>query len=115
MEVEKLSCKCKRSRCQTCHKCSRCGCSHDGKSIESKLKRKGGRPKKVIEPKRRRNEHVVYDFGDDEGIDEGPNDEDFITPRKRNKNKETQEAVSACSQVSRASSQVSRASSQVVF
>lgn len=38
-----LACKCKVAMCSTCRNCSRCGCDHDGLSVESKLARKRGR------------------------------------------------------------------------
>lgn len=37
-----VSCKCKRPRCLVCSACSRCGCGHDGKSVEKKIIRKPG-------------------------------------------------------------------------
>jgi len=43
--MEPLECKCKVGRCkvfEVCLECARCGCDHDGKSIERKTKRKSG-------------------------------------------------------------------------
>ena len=39
-----LTCSCKRPCCSQCGACSRCGCDHDGTSVEEKLaRRRGGR------------------------------------------------------------------------
>lgn len=43
-----LTCTCHASRCESCSLCSYCGCAHDGKSIEEKLRRRGrGRKERV--------------------------------------------------------------------
>lgn len=39
-----LSCQCHVPRCSVCGKCSRCGCSHDGIDVDTKLNRARGRP-----------------------------------------------------------------------
>lgn len=46
-----ITCKCKVSRCSVCSCCSRCGCDHDGKSIEHKLARKQGRARQACDDK----------------------------------------------------------------
>lgn len=46
-----LRCACRRPRCprEDCLLCSRCGCGHDGRSIEEKLQRGRGRPKRLVD------------------------------------------------------------------
>ena len=41
-----LTCKCHVRRCPRCDACARCGCDHDGFSVEWKLRRGRGRPRK---------------------------------------------------------------------
>ena len=38
----KMTCACHVRRCDICTKCSRCGCGHDGVSVETKMSRKKG-------------------------------------------------------------------------
>ena len=40
-----LDCRCKVAKCSVCFACARCGCSHDGKSVEEKMNRARGKPK----------------------------------------------------------------------
>ena len=42
MDLPPIRCKCKVSRCAQCGLCSRCGCDHDGVSVQAKLSRKRG-------------------------------------------------------------------------
>ena len=43
-----LDCGCKVKRFRVCLKCARCGCDHDGHSVQEKLARSNGRPRKTM-------------------------------------------------------------------
>jgi hypothetical protein len=63
--IEKCMYKCKSPRYKTCFDCSRCGCSHDGKTIEEKSHKKVGKPRRTLSeerPKRPRNDPAMLSY-----------------------------------------------------
>lgn len=52
--ITPLKCKCKRGRCDTCSKCPKCECEHDGVPLSTKLSRGRGRPTLTPQQKERK-------------------------------------------------------------
>ena len=76
-----LTCRCKVAKCPTCLECSRCGCEHDGKSIEEKMRRGVGKPRGIKNKKRaskKRTREVDYNEHLIEGTPEEYN-KDHVT------------------------------------